>query len=452
VTSDGWGSQKSWFDRQPERVQAALTIGLWLVIIIFAWLLFAFKIQAPGMVTWPLAVVDCLRNDNPLTPSRDVVAENDHFAIATARHVVNCRGVNARSDNQPLWYVNGRSGLERSKGAWLDDGRGQGPRVIVVFVHGYNTDPDTAVAYARNLMNLIGDANQALETGGVASFPNSSVAGVAFLWRGDLSEARFIAARSAAETTVPAFEDFIRSLRSDYPSARIVIVAHSLGGYLTLEAMTRFDESAHTGVFADSLTLLQAAAPAYSLHEWNMSYYVGTDLDKAVQQTRCIGRYVEHHRAVRQLIYTTSERDEALTDAGRMFMPAGGWFGFAQIMKPLNVTCGAPDQSGVDRVSIGHPFDPTAMWSFPPPTPPAAPEPIPSTSPATSVPRPYAPPVRLPSISTKYDGWTIDPSFIRIPLPAGADAHSAILQDADDVARKTVKDIWTRVRIGFAEP
>jgi pimeloyl-ACP methyl ester carboxylesterase len=378
-------------------------------------------------------------------------AHDRRVTVVSARHLANCRGYPARNLNQPWWYVNAVPD-DASPTTQLYGTLANKPRVIVIFVHGYNTVPDVALQDGFGLDALIDRADHRLETTGTNGMPSGSIAFVTFLWRGDFSQWRFSASQHAAEITAHALVDFLTTLRHELPQSKIVVIAHSLGAYLVLEALKEFDESYPSGVFLDSLALVQGAVPAYSLYKWTVTGGTIPDFDKPIYRNLCVGRYVEHTRAVRQLVYTYSERDDVLTNIRHKFiLPSAGFFAIAQKWNALPEECELPwyPAKSVDLIPLGIPFETVSRLAFVPMPRPKVPQQQNRSRES------YVVPIQLAQLGDqwfRYDDWSMDSSIQALKLPLDSQSkvleswHSPIFDATNAIDAQIVESIWTRVR------
>jgi pimeloyl-ACP methyl ester carboxylesterase len=186
------------------------------------------------------------------------------------------------------------------------------PKVVVIFVHGYHVGPTEALQDSSALWRHIRESNEQLRKTLRALPETDSVAFLTFLWRGDF--VLFSDSQQAAKDTAPAFVDFLKTVLREAKGTRTVIVTHSLGAEVVLEAL---GSAAGLGSVVDGLILVQAAVPAYLLSRWTVSFQTGSDfladvMIKPENREERRGRYAIATRSVRELVYTFSAKDEVL--------------------------------------------------------------------------------------------------------------------------------------------
>ncbi len=165
-----------------------------------------------------------------------------------------------------------------------------------------------------------------------------------FCWRGDFKETSFSLAEATAGLSAPSLTSFlldlqtrlssIHSRREDYS---IILISHSLGARVVLEALRNLGET-HSEPLADCLLMLQ---PAVAVNEIAKGKYQLFKLrhspgDPAYWGKERIGlyptraSYFESFQAVREATVTASSADWALRLFGlyELFydLPLEGWF------------------------------------------------------------------------------------------------------------------------------
>ena len=286
-----------------------------------------------------------------------------HINIIDARIAVSEKGEQEEGQKEGAWRFNvnpGNSHGHSDSQFNYQDHNG----INVIFVHGYNTSATDAIANGNRLWELLTTAREPI-------FPLIPVEYFVFVWKGDFGKLQFSKAQHAAAISSKALADFLGYLAQKTPSAKTVIMAHSLGTQVALDAVKDLYERGQCGTQQDrlqfdSLVLIQGAVPAISLYTWTVDLTVetinllpGVDPTKRYQEykehTTVSGRYVSSLKCTRQLLYTVSKEDKVL----------GKWmFQFDEFWLPYNSprTASRPDLpyfSGarLEVVAIGSPFD-----------------------------------------------------------------------------------------------
>jgi len=199
------------------------------------------------------------------------------------------------------------------------------PDVVVIFVHGYSNDYSAGKQRAEVVAESIASVQRALFLAAPAA-PQPHIGVLSFLWRGDLGEHRFGRAQTAADSSSLVLRETIRSLKRREPQARLVVMTHSLGARVALEAITRGCDGGTNGFRIWGLALLQPAVQAGSLYSWNYSesYRDGERNWVSKAAVRRSGEYDSGLRCVEHLFYTTSRNDDVLDTffaAKELFVP-----------------------------------------------------------------------------------------------------------------------------------
>jgi esterase/lipase superfamily enzyme len=116
----------------------------------------------------------------------------------------------------------------------------QNIQTVAIFVHGYNTPPQQALLNAYHLRRNILSANVALRHAKVIDARDDSVAFVAFVWRGHFGVLGFEAADRSASASSRSLVQLIKALIHMSPTSKKIIIAHSLGSRVVLEATRDF--------------------------------------------------------------------------------------------------------------------------------------------------------------------------------------------------------------------
>lgn len=235
------------------------------------------------------------------------LARKRNIGVVDARAVVDLNGEQRKDQKEGSWRLNVLPGEPQSPGKRLFALQAH-PQVNVIFVHGYNTQPSRDLRYANSLWELLMTSNDRLRSTIKAVPPNESLAFFVFLWRGDLGARRFSLAQKAADISSKSLADFIVKLSAEFPSAKTVVIAHSLGAHVALEALKELCESKKNTVIVDSVVLVEGAVLAISLYKWTV-----TDiLSQRGYVEHNSGRYANDIRCAGHLLYTISEKDTTL--------------------------------------------------------------------------------------------------------------------------------------------
>lgn len=111
---------------------------------------------------------------------------------------------------------------------------------LVVWVHGFNNTPSEAVARHVQIMQDVGHEGAA----------------VSFVWPSKGAGNGYIFDRESALFSRAVLADFLLQLRSEW-SGPIIVIAHSLGGFLTMEALARLRLMGQKGDVIDGIILVQ---------------------------------------------------------------------------------------------------------------------------------------------------------------------------------------------------
>lgn len=213
------------------------------------------------------------------------------------------------------------------------------PSIVIVFVHGYNVTAAEALEQSKVLWKHIRESNEHIRAKGWAVPETNSLEFLAFLWRGNFGEKRFPTAQRSAAITASAFADFLRTVVKEAGGARTLILTHSLGAEVALEALRIMRESSATPV-ADCLILVQGAVPAYSVYRWRVSYQQlpgAGDKMRPEQVDQCGGRYADAIQMTKHFVYTLSTKDKVLWNQWEMAP-----FELSERFMPLTQPCQLP--------------------------------------------------------------------------------------------------------------
>ncbi len=185
-------------------------------------------------------------------------ARRSGVVVVDWRRAVNDSG--GRNTVDPLWAANavpgGPAPVAPHDLRLVDD-----PRIVFIFVHGYNVTAIEALTESMTLSQEIRESNKRLQLL-EPRLPNTgALAFVAFLWRGDFGEIHFPTAQHAAENTAACLLISWKTVVRVAPHAKIVVLTHSLGAEVVLEAFRAMREASDRPV-VDNLILVQGAVPA----------------------------------------------------------------------------------------------------------------------------------------------------------------------------------------------
>lgn len=247
------------------------------------------------------------------------LARNLNIGVIDAREVVDDNGKQRKDIKEGSWRLNVLPGKPQSSEK-PQFGFQDHPQVIVIYVHGYKTPPLQALKHGNSLWELLMISNDRLRATIKTISPNEALAFFTFLWRGDLGTTRFSAAQKAADVSSKSLADVIVQLSRETTKAKTVIIAHSLGAHVVLEALKKLYESSNTGVLVDSLVLVQGAVCATSLYKWTVTDII---IERKYVEYNC-GRYANSIQCAGHLLYTISEKDKTLLK----------WFKFDEKLMP----------------------------------------------------------------------------------------------------------------------
>jgi pimeloyl-ACP methyl ester carboxylesterase len=380
-----------------------------------------------------------------LTARFDAARQNG-VVVVDGRRAINESG--GQSGVEPLWVANARPGGDVPR-APHELGMTGTAKVAVIFVHGYNVTAAEALEESEVLSQDIRESNEHLRQQLSVLPETNAVTLLAFLWKGDFGEGLFYRAQHAAENTGHVFADFLGAVARQAPGARIVVLTHSLGAEVVLEALRGMKE-ADDRPAVDNLILVQGAVPAHSVYQWTVEYQQmpsGPNKQMRPEQVdQCTGRYAGAIRMARQLIYTFSVNDQVLANEWDL-----GPFRVNEFLLPQTQPCELPVLIGsggmVLRVqALGSPFDTGDRSEMLPPPKIFAP-PVDGTKKlASDLIRPLPPAAML----FRYKNFKIDhPKVERLDIASMDDnapytpfhhaGHSVLFQAA---GRQIVEDLW----------
>jgi pimeloyl-ACP methyl ester carboxylesterase len=189
-----------------------------------------------------------------------------------------------QASNQGNWVVNARSILDNNgnfkqgseAGSWESIvpvfGEKKCPQLssanktIIVFVHGYNTTFAEGIENGNSLMSKIRSANSRAPRK-VPPIDAANFCFCTFCWRGDFGAEAFGNSESAAERTAQSLTSVVKSLVDQLESLHhtrdqysMILVTHSLGARVALEALWQMNGDKPEPL-VDCLLLVQPAVP-----------------------------------------------------------------------------------------------------------------------------------------------------------------------------------------------
>jgi pimeloyl-ACP methyl ester carboxylesterase len=190
--------------------------------------------------------------------------------------------------------------------------------VCVVFVHGYNVPFASGVTEGNELCDEL--ARQL----GADGF--QTIRFFSFCWRGDNGVLNFDESNASALRTAPALARFLTGLAQDPPPAgprRLIVVTHSLGALLALEAL-RTAATSPDGPLVDTLLLVQPAVKVDLLGRATIKQIVSVPprgrTDPNIPEFVVLPEYENNGvyfdtiaRATRQTLVTASSQDSVLS-------------------------------------------------------------------------------------------------------------------------------------------
>lgn len=182
---------------------------------------------------------------------------------------------------------------------------------VVIFVHGYNTSASEAVESGSEFRNYVMAADRRLQVAASPADPQMPIPFYLFLWSGDFGEWYFGTAQAAADHSAKSLADFISYLWRDVDRRRIVLIAHSLGSRVALEALSHLSQGRDGQVLVGSLVLVQGAVEATTIRKWTAKDL----LSGTAPIESCGGPYADTIRHAGQLLYTFSKDDTVLLTA-----------------------------------------------------------------------------------------------------------------------------------------
>ena len=208
----------------------------------------------------------------------------------------------------------------------------------VVFAHGYNTSFAEAVERGNELcaglVSIVGQTNF------------NKVKFYSFCWHGDLGTFHFGAADESARNTAPMLAAFLKKIAGAEPPGvprRIIVVTHSLGARLALEALHQMG-NATSSPLVDTLLMIQPAVGVEDLGRGTIDIdYVPppSAVDKGVPQIVHFSTYTNNGvyfdtvaKTTKRSFVTASIKDGVLSWAFDTW--AKGVFGARIVTYPMN--------------------------------------------------------------------------------------------------------------------
>lgn len=248
------------------------------------------------------------------------LARENHITVIDARGAVDANGRTIKAS--PSWITNVLPGtIVSSPPHDLGFDLRYPPSVIIIFVHGYNTSATEGLSDSIALWRYIRDSNDFVRTTDKAVPRTDSMSFYAFLWRGDYDAVNFSTAVRAASNTASVFSEFLKTIVSEAKGAKIVVVTHSLGTEVVLEALKMTPRPPGTPLI-NSLVMVQGAVPFYSIYRWKVRITFLNPSDGKVRPDiveQCSGEYADAINSVSQVIYTRSANDHTLGHAYSLY-------------------------------------------------------------------------------------------------------------------------------------
>lgn len=198
----------------------------------------------------------------------------------------------------------------------------------IVYIHGYNISQEQAIAQGNGLFMLIREVRRPRErrVGDKPPIPlNVQYVGdhlcfYTFIWRGDLGQLAFGAAEKSADDSAASLVSFLKELKANTQQrsgpASMLLIAHSLGARVALEALHTVYTTITQGPWVDSLLMVQPAVPWSVLYNGSYAACIRTDFRSPCEwmEMTWTGRYHQSIRAARNVMVTGSSADCVLKD------------------------------------------------------------------------------------------------------------------------------------------
>ncbi len=178
---------------------------------------------------------------------------------------------------------------------------------IVIWVHGFRTDTETAVCLGGRLKDTFG--------GQTAESPGPKV--IAFSWPAHFKSHQFSKAQRHADVAA----GHLARLLDRIDTGRVTLITHSLGAQIALQAL-QMSENVRTSPIAN-LVLVQAAVPHSSIRSWEgerrvtFPQVVGAPPREPISEPigPASGCYFWALSRAKEVIITSSRRDSVLSGA-----------------------------------------------------------------------------------------------------------------------------------------
>ncbi|MEP6065391.1 MAG: alpha/beta fold hydrolase [Paracoccaceae bacterium] len=179
--------------------------------------------------------------------------------IASRRKLSTLRRKKRRLSDQMHYLGVSKSGPSNASGLTTDIGqavwlshvaRAGAAQGVLIYIHGFNTPQKTMLSRYYNLKS-------SLRRQGYKG------AVIAFDWPIFDNIFQYSADRKLAEEVAPSLlSDIVAPLRANVPGAKIHIVAHSMGAWLTMAALRKLSEGGLPGFTFDQICFASADVPA----------------------------------------------------------------------------------------------------------------------------------------------------------------------------------------------
>jgi Alpha/beta hydrolase of unknown function (DUF900) len=235
-------------------------------------------------------------------PDIAVTEENYRFesarteAVKAGNHVVYSRHL-VNNSGRPTW--------DAALSHWkqLPGVTPSGAPLQVVFVHGYNATFAQSIAQGSYLSRLVRQWTAQKAPGLAVDFHT-------FSWRADFGPDGFLTAELAAKAQSASLADFLRTIARPHagqPAPKLIVITHSLGARLLLEALAKGGKEPGAPVPA-GLLLVQPAVARTAVSRGTYETITG----EAVTSTRYYGMFYDVLSPVGLVFATCSSADGVL--------------------------------------------------------------------------------------------------------------------------------------------
>lgn len=190
--------------------------------------------------------------------------------------------------------------------------------VIIIFVHGFDTSLSDAIAKGNAILEALRTSGR---TSGKRDLSEQELKFFTFCWRGDLGPTKelpiaFAAAEVAAQNSALSLSSFIKKLQILYPSAKMILMSHSLGARVALEALQNLYKERQSA-WIDCLLMVQPAVRWCEVYEGDFLTPEDPSLPTLGGKARVVepftGQYSICINAAYEVVVTQSSRDWVLS-------------------------------------------------------------------------------------------------------------------------------------------